>query len=296
MTMQEGRPDWLDIEAYPFAPHSFKTPEGTMHYVDEGEGAPIVFVHGNPSWSFQFRNQIKGLSGTHRCIAPDHIGFGLSDKPFDWTYLPQGHAEHFEMFLESLDLKDITLVLEDWGGPIGLSYAIKHPNRVRNLVISNTWMWSVRRQLYYQFFSGFVGGPLGRYLIRNRNFFAKSMMVRTFGVKERLTPKIHEQYLRPLGTPEDRKGCWVFPKQIVGASEWLSSLWNQRQALAPMNILLAWGMKDIAFREKELNRWRAAFPKARVVRYEDAGHFVSEEKPGELTEEIRRHLQDAAPA
>lgn len=291
VSMDRSRPDWLDVDEYPFDPHYFKTDHGAMHYVDEGKGAPVIFVHGNPSWSFQFRHQIRRLSASNRCIAPDHIGFGLSDKPFDWDYLPQGHAEHLEKFLDSLDLSGITLVVEDWGGPIGLSYALRHPERVRNLVISNTWLWSVRRQLYYQMFSGLIGGPLGRYLIRKRNFFAKSIMVRTFGVKSRLTPKIHEQYLRPLGSPEDRKGCWVFPKQIVGASKWLSSLWDRREALAGKRILFAWGMRDIAFREKELNHWRRAFPNSQEVRYEDAGHFVSEEKPEELTLEIQRLLE-----
>jgi haloalkane dehalogenase len=289
--MARGRADWLDVEAYPFRANYFSTDVGEMHYVDEGSGAPVVFVHGNPSWSFQFRNQIKDLSGGYRCIAPDHIGFGLSDKPYDWNYLPKGHAEHLDAFLESLDLTGVTLVVEDWGGPIGLSYAIHHPERVRNLVISNTWLWSVRRQLYYQMFSGFVGGPIGRYLIRRRNYFANSIMRMTFAVKSRLTPKIHEQYLRPLGTPEERKGSWVFPKQIIGSSEWLASLWAERAALAPKNILFAWGMKDIAFREKELDYWRAAFPRSREVRYEDAGHFVSEEKPSELTQAIRSVLE-----
>jgi haloalkane dehalogenase len=293
--MDREPPSWLDVEAYPFRHRYFPTDVGTMHYVDEGQGSPIVFVHGNPTWSFQFRAQIQGLSPTHRCIAMDHIGFGLSDKPYNWNYLPEGHADHLEKLLDSLDLHDITFVVEDWGGPIGLSYAIRHPERVRNLVISNTYLWSVRRQFYYQMFSGFVGGPIGRYLIRRRNFFAKSMMPRLFAVKSRLTPRIHEQYLRPLGTPEERKGSWVFPKQIVGSSDWLASMWSRRSALATKRILFAWGMHDIAFREKELNYWRSAFPNAQVERYEDAGHFVSEEKPTEMTRAIRAFVDGVGP-
>ena len=144
----------------------------------------------------------------------------------------------------------------------------------------------MRRQLYYQMFSGLLGGPIGRYLIRTRNFFARSMMPRLFAVKSRLTPKFPEQYLRPLGTPEERKGAWVFPKQIVGSSDWLASMWPERALLGTKRILFAWGMRDIAFREKELDRWRAAFPAAKVLRFEDAGHFVSEEKPRELTDAI----------
>jgi haloalkane dehalogenase len=293
--MSVGRPAWLDAQEYPFTPHYFTTDVGQMHYVDEGKGTPIVFVHGNPSWSFQFRAQIKGLSGTHRCIAPDHIGFGLSDKPYEWNYLPQGHADHLERLLESLDLREITLVVEDWGGPIGLSYALRHPDRVRNLVISNTWLWSVQGSWYYRAFSGFVGGSLGRWLIRHRNFFAKRILRMTFADKRRLTPQIHEQYLRPLGTPQERKGSWVFPGQIIGASDWLASLWSQHDLLREKRVLLVWGMKDIAFREKELNQWHNAFPQAKVVRYADAGHFVSEEKPAEMCRDIREFLDSDAP-
>jgi pimeloyl-ACP methyl ester carboxylesterase len=284
-------PGWLDTTAYPFHPHFFRTPSGTIHYVDEGAGDPVVFIHGNPSWSFQFRNVIKRLSGTHRCIAPDHLGFGLSEKPPDWSYLPQDHATNLELLLDSLDLQHITMVVGDWGGPIGLSCAIRHPGRVRNLVITNTWLWSVRGDWYYRLFSGFVGGPLGRWLIRRNNFFAATLMPSLFGEKTRLTPEIHRHYLEPLARPEERKGCWVLPGQIIGASDWLQELWDRRTVLLEKPALIAWGMKDIAFRKKELDTWIRAFPGARVVRYEDSGHFVSEEKPAELTAEIRKLLE-----
>lgn len=150
-------PEWLDRKEYPFRSNFYNTKLGMIHYLDEGEGDPIVFIHGNPSWSFQFRNVIKQLSKTHRCIAPDLIGFGLSDKPRDWSYLPKEHAKIVDEFLESLDLHDITMVVGDWGGPIGLSYAIDHPDRIKNIVITNTWLWSVKNDWYYQAFSKFVG-------------------------------------------------------------------------------------------------------------------------------------------
>jgi pimeloyl-ACP methyl ester carboxylesterase len=283
--------NWLDRHEYPFQPHFFRTPSGSLHYVDEGDGEPVIFIHGNPSWSFQFRNSIKGLSGTNRCIAPDHLGFGLSDKPPEWSYLPEDHAKNLELFLESLDLQNMALVVGDWGGPIGLSYAVRHPERIRNIVITNTWLWSVRGDLYFQVFSKVMGGPAGRWLIHRYNFFATTLMRSMFGTKSRLTPEIHRHYLTPLARPEERKGCWVFPGQITGSSEWLQALWEQRSVLQDKHMLITWGMRDIAFRKKELATWMTAFPEARVVRYEDCGHFVAEEKPAELVNEIRNLLE-----
>jgi len=121
MSAPGANANWLDRDEYPFAPHYLTTPAGRLHYIDEGSGRPIVFVHGNPVWSFLYRNQIKALTSEHRCIAPDHIGFGLSDKPRDWTYLPAQHAANLEQLLEPMDLHDLTLVIGDWGGPIGIS-------------------------------------------------------------------------------------------------------------------------------------------------------------------------------
>lgn len=217
----------------------------------------------------------------------DHLGFGLSDKPREFSYLPADHAKNLEAVLEPMDLHDVTLVVNDWGGPIGLSYALDHPERISRLVITNTWMWSVRGDWYYQGFSGFMGSPLGRYLIGHHNFFANNVMKRAVGTRSPLTPEIHEQYLAPLATVDDRRGSWVFPRQIIGSSNWLSSLWDRRDVLADMDVTIVWGMKDIAFREKELNRWRELFPDATVVRLDDVGHFVSQEAPEEVTAAVR---------
>jgi haloalkane dehalogenase len=281
-------PSWLDRDEYPFEAHTFDVPAGRMHYVDVGAGSPIVFVHGNPSWSYQFRNVIKRLSSRHRCIAPDHLGFGLSDKPSAFSYEPADQAKNLEALLESLDLHDVTLVVNDWGGPIGLSYAIEHPARVSRLVITNTWMWSVRKDWYYRAFSGFMGSALGRYLIRTRNLFANRVVRAAFGTKSRLTPALHAHYLAPLGTPEERRGSWVFPREIIGSSEWLDTLWGRRDVLAAKPTSIVWGARDIAFRAKELARWRSLFPAARVTELADVGHFVSEEAPEVLADEIEQ--------
>lgn len=254
----------------------------------KGQGDPIVFVHGNPAWSFLFRKLIKEFSGTNRLIAPDMIGFGLSDKPAAWSSMPREHAKIPWLFLESVPLEHITMVVGDWGGPIGLSDAISHLETSNNIVITTTWLWSVRSDWYYQAFSTFTEGPVGRWLILNRNFFADTIVRSLFYDKSRLTPAIHAQYLMPLSKPDERKGSWVFPGQIVGSSDWLQSLWDQRDVVSRKNVPVAWGMKDIAFREKELRTWMDAFPWARVVRFEDAGNFIAEEKPDELIGEMKK--------
>ena len=258
-----------------------------MHYVDEGAGDPIVLVHGNPSWSFESRNIIKALSGQYRCIAMDHLGFGLSDKPWDYSYLPQEQAKNLEALLESLHLERITLIVNDWGGPIGLSYAIHHPEKIHFIIITNTWMWSVRNDFHFISFSAFLGGPIGHWLIRRRNFFAKNLLLMSFGDPAKLPPHIHQQFLEPLSKPDERKGNWTFPGQIIGASNWLGSLWDQRQVLKDKIAVIAWGGKDDAFREKELQTWIKAFPEARVLRLPNSGHFIIEENSTELVEAIK---------
>lgn len=125
---------WLNPSLNPFPTHDLDTGSGRMHYVDEGEGAPIVMVHGTPSWSFLYRQLIRDLSGSYRCIAPDQLGFGLSDKPETFAYTPAAHAQNLERLIDTLGLKDIVLVVHDFGGPIGLSYALTHPENVRALI------------------------------------------------------------------------------------------------------------------------------------------------------------------
>jgi haloalkane dehalogenase len=275
---------WLDTNEYPFQSHYFELPMGKMHYIDEGKGLPIVFVHGNPGWSYEFRNPVKELSKTNRCIAPDHIGFGLSDKPFDWNYLPANHAENFRMFLDHLRMDEFVMVVNDWGGPIGLSYAINNPGRMKHLVITNTWMWSVRDVLYYRLFSGFTGGPIGRFLIRNFNFFGKVIIKQCVADKKNFDPTLYQH----LETKEDRKGCWTFPKQIVGSSDWLDSLWQSRKKITDIPATLIWGMKDIAFREKELAVWMNELSNKTVTKLENIGHYPHEEAPARFVAEVKK--------
>ncbi|WP_458208760.1 alpha/beta fold hydrolase [Haladaptatus sp. NG-SE-30] len=282
---------WLDRNLYPFESNDATFDPGRLHYVDEGEGQPILMLHGNPTWSFLYRTLISGLSDDYRCIAPDYFGFGLSDKPPSWSYRPEDHARIVEAFIEELELRDITLVVQDWGGPIGLSYALDHPENVASLVIMNTFMWPVedRRK---RLFSALLGGPLGRYLIRRYNLFANQVMKSAFADRSRLTPRIHRHYLEPLATPDDRKGSWVFPRELTGSEEWLRQLWNRRSHLRDIPALLLWPMQDIGFGVSDLRRWQALFPDARTVEFDDSGHYIQEEKGDKLVPEIRVFLEE----
>ena len=293
-TLIDGLPAWVDRDEYPFAPHWLDVPGGRLHYVDEGEGPAVVMVHGNPAWSFPYRTLILRLRGAYRCVAPDHLGFGLSEKPRGWSYLPQDHAANLERLIDGLGLRDVTLVVQDWGGPIGLAYAAAHPGNVSRLVITNSWAWPVNRDPYYLAFSGFMGGPVGRYLIGHHNFFAGTMMKRLFGDPGKLTAATHEQYLLPLADPRDRTGCMELPRQILRATPWLAELWRGVRGLGGKPALIVWGDRDIAFRRKELLRWESAFPMARVVHLPGAGHYVLEEAPDEVCDAVASFLTETA--
>jgi haloalkane dehalogenase len=279
-------PSWLDRVEYPFESHFFNLQMGRMHYVDEGKGDPIVMVHGNPGWSFEFRDIIKSLSKTQRCIAIDQIGFGLSDKPYEWDYLPKSHAANLEKLLDSLKLDKITLIVNDWGGPIGLNYALKHPEKIKKIILLNTWLWSVKGDPHFEKFSGMMGGRVGRFFIKYFNLFGKMVVKKAVANKSNFSMKIHKHYYKHMETPKQRKGSYVFPKQIIGSSEWLNELWSKREVLKNIPTTIIWGMKDIAFKEKELLKWISNLNEPKVIKLENVGHYPQEESPQVLIEEL----------
>jgi pimeloyl-ACP methyl ester carboxylesterase len=268
---------WLDRTEYPFQSRFLSTPHGDMHYVDEGSGEVIVFVHGNPTWSFMYRHLIKHLRNEFRCIALDHLGFGLSDKPYDVSYLPQFHAANLERFIDTLGLKSITLVIHDWGGAIGMSYALNHPDNVIRLIVFNTSFWSVKGIKEAERFSRFFGGRVGRLLCRYLNVFPRVVIPYASGSKSKLTKSAHRHYIKPFPTPKSRKGTWVFPKAIIGESEWLATLWEKRDRLRDKPLQILWGLEDPAFQTRELVRWQNAYPNHETLTFAGVGHFVAEE-------------------
>lgn len=284
---------WIDREAYPFAPHYFEAGSGRMHYVDEGQGAPVLMLHGNPTWSFLYRHLIRRLAPAYRCVAPDYLGFGLSDKPPGWSYAPPAHAICVHDLIEHFGLEDVTLVVHDWGGPIGLSYALRRPENVRALVVMNTWLWPLNRDPKVMAFSTLMGGPLGRMLTRRFNAFARYVMPLVYGDPRRLIADVHRHYLKPAARPEEREGHWVFARALLGAAPWLEGLWRQREKLVGLPALLLWGMKDPAF-GGALKRWQRVLPGAQVRPLSRTGHYVPEEAGNEAAERVARFLDTLA--
>lgn len=286
------RPDWVSDDLFPFESKFFTTPSGhRMHLVDEGAGKPIVFVHGNPAWSFEFRHLIKGLRSDFRCIAPDHIGFGLSsrsDRRRD--HHPAALAREFTALIDYLELSDITLFLTDWGGPIGLDFARKQPDRLKRIVIANTWCWPVADDIHFKSFSFLMSSWVGQYLIRHRNFFVNRVMPKAVGNKAVLAPEIMAHYRMAMPTPDARSASAALPGHIVGATDWLRSIWSERAAFVNYPALIFWGLKDIAFRKKELDRWKSVLSDAESHELQGCGHFLAEEAPEKLVEALHAFM------
>jgi pimeloyl-ACP methyl ester carboxylesterase len=276
------RRSFPDPALYPFASRLHESEDGTLHYVDEGEGRPIVFVHGTPSWSFEWRHAIGALRAGHRCLALDHLGFGLSAKPREAAYAPADHARRFVDWVRALDLRDVLLVVHDFGGPIGLPLALEEPERVRGVVMLNTWMWAHGGEGPVSKLSRFIASPLGRFLYRWLNASPRWLVPATFADRSALTPEVHRHYTAPFGSRAERTAPWVLGCELARSDPYYASLWEKRAALASMPVTIVWGTQDPAFGLPYLERWRAALPEARVHTL-PVGHFPQEEAPAEVT-------------
>ena len=285
------RPGWVSDELFPFESRFFDSPRGRMHYIDAGQGEPIVFIHGNPSWSFEFRSVVERLRDKYRCIAPDHIGFGLSERSqLSEDYHPQSHANNFAALLDYLQLDDATLYLTDWGGPIGLDFARRHPDRVRRLIIANTWCWPVNDDRHFVMFSRMMSSFVGQFLIRRFNFFVTQVMPRAVGDRKVLTSEIMRHYRQAQPDSASRRACAAFPGHIIGASDWLASIWSNREAFTDKLALILWGFKDIAFRQKELSAWQSALTNHQSHTFDQYGHFLAEEAPDDVAQPIAEFM------
>jgi haloalkane dehalogenase len=249
-----------------------------MHYVDVGSGPTVVLVHGTPTSSYEWRHVIRALSATHRVVAPDHLGFGRSDRP-DVGYRPEDHAARFERFVRDLDR--FTLVVHDFGGPIALKVAVEHPERIERLVVVNTWMWSLADDPRFRVGGWLAGTRLFRWLYGYANLSLRVIAPSAWGDRKKLTRALQATYLSAFPDPASRmQVLWPLASALLGSSSFYDSLWSQRGALAGIPAMVIWGTKDSAFPPYLLDRWRQALPQAEIVEVAGAGHWPHEEEPG----------------
>jgi len=281
------RPSWVDAELYPFEDRWAELDGHGLHYVDEGAGPPLLMLHGNPTWSFTWRGVIEGLRDRYRCIAVDLPGFGLSKQtPAGYGFTPPEHAEVVERLVLELDLKDVTLLVQDWGGPIGFRVATRQPQRFAAFAIGNTWAWPMTGNRGAQVFSRMLGSPLGRRMIERRNLFVERIL--PGGTRERKLPeRIMDMYRGPFPTPESRRPVSVMPKQILGATPWLREIDERLTTVADRPALLVWPTADVAFRDGERRRWESIFPDHRTVLLDGARHYIGEDAPDEIVRAVR---------
>lgn len=279
---------WLDRTAWPYAPRAFTVEGARLHYVDEGTGPLVVFVHGTPTWSFEWRHAIVALRPRCRVVAMDHLGFGLSERPANAGYRPEDHAARFRAFIDAVcPTGPVTLVVHDFGGPIALDWALDHPERLAHLVVVNSWMWALDDDPGMRRKARFAAGAVGRWLYLRLNASLRLIMPSAYGDRRRLTSAIHAQYLAvfPDATSRERV-LFALAQSLLGSSRFFASLWQRRNRLANVDVHLLWGVRDSALPLHFLDRWHQAVPHARITRLAEAGHWPHEEAPDAVAQAL----------
>ncbi|OBF02390.1 haloalkane dehalogenase [Mycobacterium sp. ACS4054] len=274
-----------DPRLYPFQSRWFDSSQGRMHYLDEGDGPPILLYHGNPTWSFLYRNIVIALRDRFRCIAPDYLGFGLSDRPGAFGYTIEEHARVVGEFVDHLGLDGYLTMGQDWGGPISMAVAVQRAERVRGVILGNTWFWPTA-EFTTKMFSRVMSSPPLQYAILQRNFFVERLV--PAGTAHRPSAAVMEHYRAVQPDPDARRGVAEMPKQILAAGPLLARLAREvPDKLGTKPALFVWGMKDFAFRPgPNIPRMRAAFPDHVVVELPDAKHFIQEDAPDQIAAAI----------
>ncbi len=275
-----------DSKLFPFESKWFDGAGPRVHYVDEGEGPPVVMFHGNPTWSFLYRKVIAQLKGQFRCIAMDYPGFGLSERPTGYGYTAAEHAEIVGRLVDHLGLDGFVVVGQDWGGPIGMTVALERADRVAGMVFANTWYWPARGSLVT--FSVVMSSPPLQWLILHRNSFVTFIMPRS--VATPMDPEVFKAYQDAQPTPEARRGVAEFPRQIRRARPMLERLATEApNAFRDKPIELVWALKDPAFGSAAVQaRWQRDFPSAKLTQVANANHYIQEDAPEAVAAAVER--------
>ncbi len=277
------RPDWVPSDLYPFTDRWTQIDGHLVHYVDEGTGPTLLFLNGNPSWSFGWRDVIVRLAPTFRCVAPDYPGFGLSVAADAFDLKPPSQSAVVERLVDHLGLADLTPVMYDWGGPIGLGLAGRRPELIRALVIGNTWAWPMN-SLSTRMFSALFGGPLGPLLVDRLDLILRLFLPLSLK-RAKLTPAEKAAYAGPF--PRGRRATMrVFPREIVAGRAALRAVQADLPRLATKPALLLWADGSVGLGTDVLARWQALFPTARTVPLVKVGRYLDEDAPDDIADAI----------
>lgn len=272
-----------ELAEYPFVPKQVTVDGVQMSFLDEGEGPVVVMVHGNPSWSYLYRNLIAGLKDNYRCIVPDHIGCGFSDKPQQYDYTLRQHIANLERLLEHLEVDECMLVVHDWGGAIGMGLAGRSPDRVKGIVVLNTAAFRSRR---IPFRIAVCKWPIfGDLVVRGLNGFAGAAV--HMAVNKKMKDEVASGFLAPYDNWANRVAVHRFVRDIPLDSKHPS--WNTlvevEQSLEKLQgcpMLICWGGKDFCFNDHFFREWKERFPEAEAHYFPDAGHYVLEDALDEI--------------
>ncbi len=283
---------------YPFQPHYHEVSGHRLHYVDEGAGETVLMVHGNPSWSFLYRDLIRELQGDHRTVAPDHIGCGRSDKPDDssYNYTLTSRVSDLNSLVEELNLRDITLVVHDWGGMIGMAWAVQNVDRLSRLVVMNTAAFPLPATKRIPASLSLARTPgLGALLVRGGNAFARGA-VRTCVTRTPMSKDVAAGYLEPYDSWAHRIAVHRFVQDIPlkeGDRAWdiVRGTADSLDRLTGLPMLICWGLKDFVFDGEFLYEWTVRFPSAEVHRFPDCGHYVLEDASQEIVLLVRDFIE-----
>ncbi len=281
--------EWLDTTLYPFESKYLHLEAGKMHYIDEGEGDVLLFVHGTPTWSFLYREFVKELSADYRCIAIDHIGFGLSEKNESFDGKPESHSKNLGEFINKLDLQQITLVVHDFGGPIGLGAALDNPDRIKQVIAFNTWLWETKNDPDAKKIDKIINSGMGKFLYLSMNFSPKVLLKKAYSNKKYLTKAVHKHYIKPFPTRSSRQTLLNIGKGLVGSSDWYEYQWRRLDKLSNKDWMFLWGTSDPFINTGYLEKWKNRLPGATFVEFE-SGHFVQEESTQKAIDTIKKFL------